>query len=411
MKFQIKKASTSVILTVFIQDSTVSTGAGLGSLDQTSSITGGYLKKDSTGVALAVDENVTTEGTYEAPSAAGKVRIGTPANMTTGVYELHFPNDLSTTKASVPSSLGGPTDMAPLLLEIQLVGVDLNDADGTSLTEAGGDGDHLAEAGGDGDHLTAIDLPNQTMDITGDITGNLSGSVGSLTGHTVQTGNTFAKFAGITLLAEWLGALAGKQAANSTALTEIKASGAGSGTYDEGTDSLEAVSELVVVADAAVDAIPTTAMRGTDSAATTADLLDKLGAVNESAAAGDPSSTESVMQYVKQIVNILAGSAGVVTFPAAAAPGNGVSLAEVLRRLDLGIVTSTTKAGTLSTTQSSTNLSEATNDHYNGRIITFTSGVLLGQSSAITDYVGTNGVLTYDAMTEAAGSSDSFKIT
>jgi len=54
--------------------------------------------------------------------------------------------------------------------------------DGANLTEAGGDGDHLAEAGGDGDHLTAINLPNQTMDITGDITGNLSGSVGSVTG-------------------------------------------------------------------------------------------------------------------------------------------------------------------------------------------------------------------------------------
>ncbi|KKL08752.1 hypothetical protein LCGC14_2572710, partial [marine sediment metagenome] len=57
--------------------------------------------------------------------------------------------------------------------------------------------------------------------------------------------------------------------------------------------------------DLLLDAIPTTAMRGTDSAATAADLLDKLGAVNEAAAAGDPSATESDMQYVKQIVNIL----------------------------------------------------------------------------------------------------------
>lgn len=73
-------------------------------------------------------------------------------------------------------------------------GTNLTEAggDGDHLTEAGGDGDHLNEAGGDGDHLTAINLPNQTMDITGDITGNLSGSVGSLTGHTVQTGDSFA---------------------------------------------------------------------------------------------------------------------------------------------------------------------------------------------------------------------------
>ncbi len=47
---------------------------------------------------------------------------------------------------------------------------------------ANDDGTNLVEAGGDGDHLTAINLPNQIMDIIGDITGNLSGSVGSVTG-------------------------------------------------------------------------------------------------------------------------------------------------------------------------------------------------------------------------------------
>ncbi len=40
----------------------------------------------------------------------------------------------------------------------------------------------LTEAGGTGDQLTAINLPNQTMDISGNITGSLSGSVGSVTG-------------------------------------------------------------------------------------------------------------------------------------------------------------------------------------------------------------------------------------
>jgi hypothetical protein len=39
-----------------------------------------------------------------------------------------------------------------------------------------------AEIGAAGAGLTNINLPNQTMDITGDITGNVSGSVGSVTG-------------------------------------------------------------------------------------------------------------------------------------------------------------------------------------------------------------------------------------
>jgi len=49
-----------------------------------------------------------------------------------------------------------------------------------------------AVIGAAGAGLTAINLPNQTMDIVGNITGNLSGSVGSLTGHTNQTGDSYA---------------------------------------------------------------------------------------------------------------------------------------------------------------------------------------------------------------------------
>ena len=48
-------------------------------------------------------------------------------------------------------------------------------------------------------------------------------------------------FVGITVLAEWLGAIAGKQASDATAQTEMRATGAGSGTYDATTDSQEAI--------------------------------------------------------------------------------------------------------------------------------------------------------------------------
>ncbi len=63
---------------------------------------------------------------------------------------------------------------------------------------------------------------------------------------------------------------------------------------------------------------------------TTADVLDKLGAVDEAAAAGDPSATESVIQYVKQIVNVLEGADGITSIKAAAAPASGVSLSEMI---------------------------------------------------------------------------------
>lgn len=67
-------------------------------------------------------------------------------------------------------------------------------------------------------------------------------------------------------------------------------------------------------------------------------LASVLGALNDAAVDGDPTTSDTVMQYVKQVVNTLVGSAGIPTFPAAAAPANGVSLAEAIRKIydDLG---------------------------------------------------------------------------
>jgi hypothetical protein len=50
-----------------------------------------------------------------------------------------------------------------------------------------------------------------------------------------------AVLSGITSLKQWLGMLAGKQAGDSTALAEIRATGAGSGTFNPTTDSGEAL--------------------------------------------------------------------------------------------------------------------------------------------------------------------------
>ena len=76
----------------------------------------------------------------------------------------------------------------------------------------------------------------------------------------------------------------------------------------------------------------------------------------------------------------------------------------------LGIVVSTAAAGS-TTTSIVTNLTEATDDHYNGRVITFTSGALLGQSSSISDYTGSTKTLLVVALTEAPADTDGFVIT
>jgi hypothetical protein len=72
----------------------------------------------------------------------------------------------------------------------------------------------------------------------------------------------------------------------------------------------------------------------------------------------------------------------------------------------------TTAVGATNTAFESDDITEATNDHYNGRTIVFTSGVLLGQATSITDYTtnGANGVFTIVATTEAPGNNDTFII-
>lgn len=65
------------------------------------------------------------------------------------------------------------------------------------------------------------------------------------------------------------------------------------------------------------------------------------------------------------------------------------------------IVTGNPVAGTLSTTEMTTNLTETTDDHFNGRVLVFTSGTLSGQATNITDYDGASKKLTFTALTEA----------
>jgi hypothetical protein len=57
-------------------------------------------------------------------------------------------------------------------------------------------------------------------------------------------------------------------------------------------------------------------------------------------------------------------------------------------------------------------ITEATADHYIGRVIIFTSGNLIYQATEITDYalVGANGSFTVSAMTEAPADGDAFVI-
>ena len=59
-----------------------------------------------------------------------------------------------------------------------------------------------------------------------------------------------------------------------------------------------------------------------------------------------------------------------------------------------------------STTTFLTDLTEATNDHYNGRVLIFRTGALAGQATDISDYDGTTKFVTVTALTEEPAAGD-----
>ena len=186
------------------------------------------------------------------------------------------------------------------------------------------------EIGTAGAGLSNINLPNQTMDITGDITGDLSGSVGSVTGA--------------------VGSVTG-------------AVGSVAGNVDGSTASI--ANGGIVAATFAAGAV--------DAAALATDAVDEIsdGTWNEAR--------------------------------------SGHSTAGTYGESYIGVVSSTAAAsGT--TTNVTTNLTEATSEHYTGRTIVFITGALAGQGSSITAYDGSTKALTVTAMTEAAASTDQFVI-
>ena len=82
---------------------------------------------------------------------------------------------------------------------------------------------------------------------------------------------TSTLFANITSLAQWLGLLAGKQVGNSTARTELRATGAGSGTFDETTDSQEALRDVT-----ALEVTAGSAKTAAEAAKVVTDKLDTM---------------------------------------------------------------------------------------------------------------------------------------
>lgn len=118
---------TSVIRHVFIQDSTVTTGAGKTNLtNATSGISSYYIFPGGTKTALTL-EDISSLGTYAAPTSNAHLRFKEiDATNMPGWYELQFHNDWFSSgnaRKMAAVQIKGATGMAPLNCGIDITGV------------------------------------------------------------------------------------------------------------------------------------------------------------------------------------------------------------------------------------------------------------------------------------------------
>jgi hypothetical protein len=152
--------------------------------------------------------------------------------------------------------------------------------------------------------------------------------------------------------------------------------------------------------DVLLDAIPTTAMRGTDNAALASEVTSaRMGALTDWINGGR--------------LDLLLD--GIPTTPMrgtdnAATEAKQDTLDAVADQLNLGIIYGAAETGTLSTTVATSGLTGYADDQLIGAVIIFTSGACEGERTNITDYASAGGTLTFTALTTAPGNGDTFKI-
>ena len=201
-------------------------------------------------------------------------------------------------------------------------------------------------------------------------------------------------------------------AINAAAIAADAATEIGAAVWNAVQSSHVTVGSFGIIA-SEIAAIPTTAMRGTDSAALASVCTEaRLATLTDWIDAG---RLDAILDAIKVVTDkfafTVANQVNANTVSISGDAGAADKLEEGATALILGTVDNTVAPTT--TVFEADDITEATADHFNGRIITFTSGALLGQSTDITDYElnGANGKFTVTALTEAPANDVTFLIS
>lgn len=206
-KFSRVRGSTSNIFEIFAQNAGATNGSGLTGLVFNSASLTAYYKYDNGSAATAITlANITTIGTF----ANNGFREVDSTNMP-GLYEFDPPNAAfsNTTAKSVTFMLKGATNLAPVVFEVDLIGVDPQNAttmgigalpNATPGNASGGlhilgtnnqavtysAGMTISNADGDALALTSSGSNGNGLNASGNGSGNGVLSTGGATGHGIS---------------------------------------------------------------------------------------------------------------------------------------------------------------------------------------------------------------------------------
>jgi len=153
---------------------------------------------------------------------------------------------------------------------------------------------------------------------------------------------------------------------------------------------------------------PGSAVVNVTGAILAADVAAILVDTAEIGAAGAGLTNINLPDQTMDITGNLSGSVGSVTAEVTANMtkiSGTAAAADNLEASAMGIVPFACE-GVPTTTVIQTDLAEATDDHYIGRVVVFTSGAGAYEASAITDYAGATGTITVTALTTAPAAAD-----
>lgn len=216
-KISIKAGSTSKLLNLFIQDSSSTVGAGLGSLAYNTASLTAYYFREGAASAVAITLATMTLGTW----ATGGFVVVDGTNML-GAYQLALPDAAVAAGAkSVMVYLKGAANMAPLVLEIELTAVD-NQSAGSFITAVNG----VAQTG---DSYTRLGAPAGAS-VSADVaavqakTANLPAAPASTTNITAGTITTVTNLTNAATAGDLTATMKTSVTTAATAATPIAAS-------------------------------------------------------------------------------------------------------------------------------------------------------------------------------------------